>query len=417
MQEDNIMRTRKLNLCLILPDPFNPNFPARPAITEIYGKYLPSFGHRIIWITPSYKSGRHVQEDSFNEIKIYTIPRSQYSSLPLKIIDFILYYAKEYFFLTTIFKEEMSDIIQVRNDVFSALLAIRIRRKYKVPFVFQYSFPKGVYKEQKLEKRHLFFFGKFKNYIIKYILNEADLIFPISKWMEEDLINENIPKSKMMPLPMGVNPDLFSVNKNGSNIRDKYCLNKSQIILYIGTMDELRQLSKIIHAFAKVRKYKSNVKLLMVGDGNDKLNLEKLADDLGIKDDVVFTGQVPYFDVPFFIAAADICMCPVPPLSIYKISSPTKMFEYMACEKPVVANEEIPEQKEVIEESGGGILVKFEAESFADGIIGLLDNPDKAKEMGIKGHEWVVKNRSYENMARAVEKKYFELLESYNKEQ
>ena len=410
------MSSKKLNICLLLPTSFDSNMPARPAITEIYGKYLPSFGHKIIWITPSLKKRRGVQERFFKEVKVYTIPHPVASSLPLKIFNLISYYIREYMLLTTLFKEEKCDIIQVRNNVFAALLALHIKRKYSIPFVFQYSFPKGVSKVRKQEKLYAYYFDKLESYITKYILHKADFIFPISKWMKEELVKESVPKSKMMPLPMGVNPELFSPNKEGIKIEERYKLNSSQVIIYVGSMDKIRQPDIIIRAFSKVREYKDNVKLLMVGDGNDKLNLEKLTDGLGIKDDVIFTGQVSYFDVPYFIAAADICVCPVPPLDIYKVSSPTKLFEYMAMRKPVVANEEIPEQKEVIEESGGGVLVKFEDKSFVDGIIELLDNPDRAKEMGRKGHEWVVKNRSYENMAREVEKRYFELLESYNKE-
>ena len=404
--------TQKLNICLLLLDPFDPNFPSRPAVTEIYGKYLPSFGHKVTWITPSTESGNGVQEDLFNGIHVYMIPRPMGSSLFLKIFNRISYYIKEYDLLTIIFKEKKYNIIQVRNDVFGALLALHIKRKYNIPFVFQYSFPKEAYKVQKLEKRYSYYFGKFEGYITKYILRKADLIFPISKWMEEELIKEDIPKSKMMPLPMGVNYELFSSKKDGSEIREQYNLNNVQVILYIGVMDKLRELSLLIHAFSKIREHRDNIKLLMVGDGNDKTNLEELSIKLGMNKDVIFTGQVPYFDVPYFIAAVDVCLSPVPPLSIYKVSSPTKLFEYMAMGKPVVANEEIPEHEEVIKESGGGVLVKFEAESFAKGIIELLDNHDKAQEMGGRGKEWAIQKRSYENMAREVEKRYFELLDS-----
>ncbi|HJH27343.1 MAG TPA: hypothetical protein C5S37_11395, partial [Methanophagales archaeon] len=194
----------------------------------------------------------------------------------------------------------------------------------------------------------------------------------------------------------------------------QYNLNDLKVVIYVGTIDAMRKLDVLIYAFSKVKKSRENVKLLMVGDGNDKSNLERLAGELGIKDDVVFTGQVYSHEVQNFIAAADIGVSPVPPLDFYKLSSPIKMFEYMAMGKPVVANEEIPEQKEVIEESGGGVLVKFDAESFADGIIELLDDPERAKERRRKGHKWGVKNRSYENMAREVEKKYFEILKEEN---
>ena len=411
------MKSTKLNICLLHTDLFDPNMPARPAVREVYGRYLPSFGHNVTWITPCNRKGGKIQEEFFKKVHIYTIPYPQASSLPLKIFNLILYIIKEYRLLTNTIEEENYDIIQVRDDVFGALLALHIRRRHNIPFVFQYAFSKGIYNVHLPEKRYSYYFGKFESYITKHILRKANLIFPISKWMKEELVNEGITEWKMMPLPMGVNPELFSSNTKGVNIRKDYNLNDAKVILYIGALAKFRELDIMILAFSKVKKQEDNVKLLIVGKREDRGNLEELASKLEIGEDVIiFTGQVPYFDVPYYIAAADVCLCPVPPSSIYKVSSPTKMFEYMAMGKPVVANEEIPEQKKVIQESGGGILVKFEAESFAGGIIKLLNNPERAKEMGKNGHEWVVKNRSYENMAREVEKRYFELLESYNKE-
>ncbi len=86
------------------------------------------------------------------------------------------------------------------------------------------------------------------------------------------------------------------------------------------------------------------------------------------------------------------------------------MFEYMGGGKPVIANEEILDQKEVVEQSGGGILVPFSAEAFADAIIELLTNPERAAEMGQRGRQWVTENRSYEVLARHIEKRFCELL-------
>jgi len=407
------MPSKKLNICLVQPDIFDPNMPARPAVIEIYGKYIPSLGHKVTWITPFNDKGREIQKGYFKEVRVYKIPTALCSSLIAKIFNKVSFLFREYKLLTNILKEEKYDIIQVRDNGLEALLALHVKSKYRIPFVFQYSFPKGLYKlyRNDPERRYQYYFEKFEIYILKHVLRKADFIFPISKWMETKLIKEGIPKSKMMSLPMGVNQELFSLNKSGMRMRKNYKLNGAQVIIYVGPMDNIREVDTIIHAFSKVKEHRDNVKLLMVGKGDDKINLEELALKLGIREDVIFTGQVPYFDVPYYIAVANICLSSVPPLSIYKVSSPTKLFEYMVMGKPVVANEEIPEQKEVIEESGGGMLVKFDAKSFAKGIIELLDNPERAKEMGEKGHEWVVKNRSYENMARQVEKRYFEILE------
>ena len=309
-------------------------------------------------------------------------------------------------------------MVFVRDGIFDGLLALHIKKRYKVPFVFEMSNPiEQSWELHKLYSKHKYFWYfilKIEAHLTMHILHKADLVLPTTKWMKEDFAKKGIESSKMMPYPNGIDTNRFS-NANGEEIRKRYYLKDSKVVIYIGTMNKQRHLDVLIQAFSKVREKKENVKLLMVGDGTDKTNLERLVNALGIKDDVIFTAQVYFDEVPNFIAAADIGVATMPPLDFYKHSSPIKMFEYMALGKPVVANEEIPEQKEVIEESGGGILVKFKEESFASGIMELLKNPESAKEMSWKGHEWVVKNRSYETLAHRLEERYFELLRNLGK--
>jgi glycosyltransferase involved in cell wall biosynthesis len=228
--------------------------------------------------------------------------------------------------------------------------------------------------------------------------------------MRNELIAEKVPESKLMQLTMGVNPELFNLKEDCSDIKDQYKLKDNNVILYVGSLDKLRSLSLIIYSFSKVLVSNINAKLLIVGDGTDKNNLENLSIRLGIEKNVIFTGQVAYTQIPYFISVADICLSPIPPLDIYKISSPTKLFEYMSIGKPIVANKEIPEQRIVLDESGCGILVEFNSDSFADGITKLLNDPKNSKEMGIKGYDWVRKNRSYKKMSLNLEKKYLELV-------
>lgn len=214
---------------------------------------------------------------------------------------------------------------------------------------------------------------------------------------------------KLLLYPNGVDTESFTC-KDKKNIVEEYHLNHSRVIIYIGTTDKARYLNILIEAFARVREKKEKVKLLMIGEGTDKDNLAKLARELGIEDDVIFTGQVSHSEVPHFIAVADIGVSPVPPLSFYKVTCPVKMLEYMSMAKPVIANSEIFEHKKILEQSGGGILVPFASEAFAEALIEMLDNPERRAEMGRKGKEWIVKNRSYEVLARRLEEGLFELL-------
>ena len=92
-----------------------------------------------------------------------------------------------------------------------------------------------------------------------------------------------------------------------------------------------------------------------------------------------------------------------------------KIFEYMAMAKPVVANEEIFEHKEVLEQSGGGLLVAYAKEQFAEAILKLLNNTKMARQMGKMGRYWVNNNRTYEILARNLEKRCSNLFSSERK--
>ena len=400
----------KINVCMLLGLRYEEKMRIVPQIG--IASYITNFGHDVTWVLSSEEI-KEFRETTFNDVRVFFVP-CRYSKGFLKIVSKVLYAFRRMRFVFKNFKQEKYNMIFVRDGIFDAFFALYLKRRYKIPFVFEMPNPiEQRWETRKFYSKHKYFYyfiSKIETYLTMHILYKADLVLPISKWLKEDLAKKGVERLKIMPLSEGIIANQFS-DANGEEISGRYDLKDSKVIIYVGTMDKLRQLDVLICAFSKVREKKENVKLLMAGDGTDKSNLERLANDLGIKEDVIFTGQIHSHEIPNFIAAADVGVSPVPPLDFYKLSSPIKTFEYMAMGKPVVANDEIPEQKEVIRESGGGMLVKFEDESFAEGIIKLLDNPERAKEMGRMGREWVVKNRSYDVMAREVEKKYFEILE------
>lgn len=404
----------KIKICMLVPFPrYGANMRVPPQIGIC--SYLTNFGHQVTWVIWA-EVGCQVQPFFFNDVHVYTTPQIQYfpnSSLLGRILNKIPNTLGRMRSILKIFKEGKYDLIFVRDDVFDGLIAAYIKRRYKVPFVFELSNPleqewEG-FKTEPIKPKFVYYsIARLNKFIATRLLYKADLILPTTKWFKEHLVEQGVPESKLMPYPNGVDIESF-LNKDRAVAREKYHLNNSKVIIYIGTLGKARCMSVLIQALSKVKKQKEQSKLLMVGEGSDKENLKRLATELGIGDEVIFTGQVPQSEVPNFIAAADIGVSLVPLFSFYKMSSPIKLFEYMAMAKPVVANEEIPEHKEVLEQSGGGILVPFTAEAFADAIIKLLDNPDKAAEMGRRGREWVVKNRSYEILARQVEERFLKL--------
>lgn len=406
---------RRLRICMLLPFPcYSENMRVPPQIGIC--SYLTKFGHEVTWVI--WSENRHqVQPFLFNNVQVYVTPEIHYlpvSSLLARILNKVPNTVKRMCFVLRIFKEEKYDLIFVRDDVFDGLIATYIRRKYGIPFVFELSNPLEQdwisYKIEPKKPRFVYYFVfKLTKFIGTRLLHKANLILPISNGLKEHLVAQGIPEPRIMPVSSGVEIEAFS-NRDGRGVGEKYRLGNSRVIIYIGTLGKPRHMSVLVQAFSRVKHKRGNAKLLVVGEGSDEKNLKSLARELGMEEDVIFTGQVPQVEIPNFIATADIGVSAVPPFSFYKVSSPIKMFEYMAMAKPVVANEEIYEHKEVLEQSGGGILVPFIPGAFAQAIIELLDNPKKAAEMGQRGREWVVKNRTYEILARQVEEKFANLV-------
>jgi glycosyltransferase involved in cell wall biosynthesis len=400
---------------LMLPDSLHPS--SRSVLEEVFAYILHNKGHEITWVMQSKLKLRKPKVTYWKGTKVYVTIASPGTSRFHRLINNILRCVGKILVIHKIVKTEDFDLVQVRDGLIEGMLALYVKKRYGIPFSFQYSFPfceGDLYASKSgTGKYPLIYYlrGKLSKPLLKLILFEADLILPISKWMLQDFVEKGIPAEKMMPFPVGINVELVSPNISGTCMREQFKLNNSPTLIYVGTMGKERGLDFLLRALAKAQEKIPGVKLLMVGEGEDRARLEELSKILCIENNVIFTGQVPRSKVPDYIAAANCGVSPIPPLPIFLVSSPTKLIEYMGMGKPVIGND-IPDQKEVITNSGGGICVGYDEREFAEAIIGLLINPKRAEEMGIKGREWVVRNRSYEILADNLEQIYFDLVHS-----
>jgi glycosyltransferase involved in cell wall biosynthesis len=98
---------------------------------------------------------------------------------------------------------------------------------------------------------------------------------------------------------------------------------------------------------------------------------------------------------------AEAGLSPIPRGTLFDVSSPTKLVEYLALGIPGVAND-IPDQALVIEESGAGLCVPMQADAFADATLRLLSDPALAAACAARGPAWVRAHRTYDILGRDV---------------
>ena len=239
--------------------------------------------------------------------------------------------------------------------------------------------------------------------LYRIILPGADHVFVQSEQMKSDVAGHGIPPHKMTAVPMAVSEKLLDAPKSPVD---------PNTILYLGTLIRVRRLDTLLEALAIVLRRHPDATLLFVGDGEspeDRSFLERRTNELGLRSAVRFTGMLPMHEAHALLARAAVCVSPFYPIPILLSTSPTKISEYMALGRPVVANAH-PEQSRIIAESGAGYCVEWSAEAFAAAILRLLDDPAAAERLGERGRDYVRRHRIYPVVAPNVIAEYRRLL-------
>jgi glycosyltransferase involved in cell wall biosynthesis len=167
----------------------------------------------------------------------------------------------------------------------------------------------------------------------------------------------------------------------------------------------------VVQAFGAVLSRVPEARLVFVGSGDraeDQAILEAEVGRLGIAHAVQFTGKLPRHEALAWVQRAAVCLSPFYPTFVLRSTSPTKLIEYMAMGKPVVANDH-PEQAQVIAESGGGLCTPWSAEAFGNAIATLLLAPSQAAAAGRAGRTWVLAHRRYATIAASLRMRYLAL--------
>jgi glycosyltransferase involved in cell wall biosynthesis len=184
--------------------------------------------------------------------------------------------------------------------------------------------------------------------------------------------------------------------------KERLILGKEDIVVtFIGNLAPWQGVNDLIQVAPALLERKKNIRFLIIGEGVLKEDFEEEARRLGISHHFLFTGMVNYDQIPFYINITDICVTLKKRLkSGY---SPLKVYEYMACGKPVVASR--VEGLELIEIEGAGRLVEpGDLRNLESVLLELLVDPQKRVEMGQKGLQ-IVKNRfSWDLGALRIEK-------------
>jgi glycosyltransferase involved in cell wall biosynthesis len=204
----------------------------------------------------------------------------------------------------------------------------------------------------------------------------------------------DIPEERSVIIPNGVNSKQFY--DYGPVAKEELGWN-GFILGYVGVLREWIDFEPVFSALSDLDK---SIKVVIVGKEGRFEETVQLAKRYGVDDRVIFTGMIPYSQVPKYISAMDVCLMPFKKDAISENAVPLKMFEYMACGKPIVSTRLNAVEKIV----GNKILYSSGKDDIKNLINQLFQDDTLKRRMGHEGRKFVEEQYDWSRQSERMEK-------------
>ncbi len=195
----------------------------------------------------------------------------------------------------------------------------------------------------------------------------ADYVVTLSGPMRDEIVEQHrVPVDKVTGIPNAVDIDRFSPEVRDEDLRARLGLTGSKVIGYVSNLSHPREGQEaMIKAVPLLKQMGIPAKALLVGDGARKPELEALARQLGVSNDVVFTGSIPFEQVSHYYAQIDLFVVPRTNERAGRLVSPMKPFEAMAMDIPLLVSD-LPALVEIVDDAHEPRGRTYKAEDAAD---------------------------------------------------
>jgi len=251
-------------------------------------------------------------------------------------------------------------------------------------------------------------------YLYKYLtqdaLKRADLITCDAEHMRNSMIELGTKPDKIHFINFGVDIQKFKPAPKNDKLMRKLNISNSPTIISVRRLEPLYDIGTLIKSMAIVLKEIPEVKLVLLGEGPQELELKRLSRSLGIANAVIFAGSVPEDVVPQYLTSADICVS-----TALSDAGPGGIIEAMACELPVITTDFGDNKKWVEDAVNGFIFPPKNYEALGSKIIYLLKHDSVRKEFGQISRPIIEERNNWEKEMGKMDELYKKLIARYKK--
>ena len=260
-------------------------------------------GHTVYVVTVSNNALKHEYDEKERILKVAGIPIGIYdyrlsSIYPVTLINKM--------------KKWNLDVIHSHTEFGVGILARLFAKQFNIPLVHTYH---TLYEDYTHYITHGYFeksSKKIVEYLTKFYCDKTanELIVPTNKIYSLFKEKYNFTKNIHI-IPTGIEVDRFfeeNINKKEVEmLKKKLGFKKNEfVILFVGRLAQEKNVEFLIEAQKKLVEYDDHIKLLIVGDGPDKQKYEQLAENLGLKENIIFNGKAAWEEIPIYYHASNV---------------------------------------------------------------------------------------------------------------
>ena len=309
-----------------------------------------------------------------------------------------------------IISNEAPDLIISRLDVclFSGLLLAKMKRiplllEIDSPEVYEFSTFHGEYiTHQKLLK-----------YVELLNIKYANACFTVSNDLKHYFLQQGMPEEKIHVITNGADVTRFIPRINKQKVVGKYALQNKIVVGFVGSFHYWHGVENLISLIEGTLALQPNICFLLVGEGGPmKTKLEQFITKKGHRDRVILTGHIVHEEIPQYISTMDIVLAPYPKLDFFYYS-PVKIYEYMACGKPVVTTR-IGQIAEIIQDGKNGFLCRpDDVKQMQAKISELVTSPSLRALIGEAATQTMVEHHSWREKAEQLSRLCQQVLDNH----
>ena len=356
--------------------------------------------HALGWETAHVTSAKHKAgedlEETVDGLHFYRTPPATGPLARLPVLNQAAVVSGLARRLDEVIRREQPDLLHAHSPSLNGLAALRAGRRHGLPVVYEC---RAFWEDAAVDHGTSSEWGlryRLTRALETHVFRQADAVTTICEGLRNDIVARGIPEEKVTVIPNAVDLSRFSdTGEADPALAARLGLEGKLVLGFLGSFYAYEGLSLLVEALPAILARRPEVRLLLVGGGPQEAALKQRVEELGLQEQVIFTGRVPHDQVAGYYRLVDILVYPRLGMRLTELVTPLKPLEAMAQGKLVLASD-VGGHRELIEDGVNGRLFRAgDTTSLARAVLDMAQDRESWQKLRDNGRRFVEQERNW----------------------